>query len=116
MAESLDRQVGEIAAAGVDAGVDPLLLAIVLGVFLAGAVGPFAACVWGAFRDKHATSGKSEPVAVDNPVEPTVVPAADPFSVAPIEEALTEDPANDDEPSADADYDDKRQAGEAATQ
>ena len=108
MAEGLENQVSGIAATGVDAGVDPVLLAIVLAMFLAGAVGPFVALMWGAVRDRRAAASAVEPTAepmpaepapMDNPVEPTVVPAADPFSVAPLGETATEDPANDDGPA-----------------
>lgn len=79
--------------------VDPVILVVMLVAFLIGAVGPFALCVIGSFRDeramrRYAAEGRS-PAAVGNPVDPAMVPVTAPLQPAVPPAAL--DPANDDD-------------------
>ncbi len=79
MAEDLERMAVGGTANPVDASVDPMVLIVVLAMFIAGAVGPFVALFWGSSRDQSRRARAETPAeaVITNPVDPSVIPAAD---------------------------------------
>ena len=98
-------------ALAVDPSVHPAVLVVMFAAFLIGAIGPFALCVIGSIRDERAMrryaaeasaaearaaeEAAIAAVAVSNPVDPDVLPAAVALNPAVLDmDGL--DPANDD--------------------
>jgi len=74
MTQTLDTQV-----LAIDTAADPVLLAVMLMVFLIGAVGPFALCVLGSIREERALrryAADRVAAASATVVDPAVVRAA----------------------------------------
>lgn len=79
-----------------DPSVDPLILAVMLVAFLAGAIGPFAMCVIGSIRDERRMrrlAAEAGPAAAGHPAGRPPLPPAAPLRQA--EPAAVPDPAND---------------------
>lgn len=93
MTQTLDTQV-----LAIDTAADPVLLAVMLMVFLVGAVGPFALCVFGSIREERALrryAADRLATASANAVDPAVVrPAAIPLGTVTVP-AETATAAND---------------------